>query len=260
MKFDVHTHIFHPKIAHKAVEQLADHYGISVAGNGMADDLIARLDRVGIERMVTLVAATSPSQVIPANNWALEIARTQPRAVAFGTLHPEYADWEAELERLKLAGIRGLKFHADFQGFRMDDPRLLPIIEAAAPDFVMLFHVGDRLPPDQNPSCPFKMARLVRLFPRARFIAAHLGGYLHWQWALEVLAGKRLWLDTSSSLPFIDATLLRAIFQKHPREKFLYGSDYPISDPGDDVPLLQRRLGFGDAEIEELMENAGALF
>jgi len=248
MRYDVHTHAFHPKIADKVVAQLYDHYHIPVTGD-------ASLDRVVVHS-----AATAPAQVIPANDWALELTRTHPEVIAFGAVHPGYADWEAELDRLREAGVPGIKLHPEFQSFWLDDPALEPIIEAAQKDFVFMIHVGDRLPPDQNPSCPFKLARLADRFPRARIIAAHLGGYLHWQWVLEALEGRDLWLDTSSTLSFIDDATLDAILAAWPRERLLFGSDYPIFDPGEEIERLRTRLGWSQGEIEALVARGGELF
>ncbi|MGE4297164.1 MAG: amidohydrolase family protein [Desulfovibrionaceae bacterium] len=259
MLYDVHTHAFHPKIAHKVVAQLEDHYGIEPACNGLVEDLLDRARRGGIDKVVALSAATAPAQVVPANNWAIGLMQSHPEIVSFGTLHPEYADWETELARLKAAGIKGLKFHPEFQGFWMDDVRLLPIMEAAQRDFVFLFHVGDRAEPAKNPSCPFKLMALATMFPQARIIAAHLGGYLHWQWALQVLIGKNVWLDTSSAIPYIDPTALNDIFTRHPRERILFGSDYPLRCPAEDRVDQQLALRFSDTEMEELMTNAEAL-
>ena len=48
MYIDIHTHAFHPKIAHKVVAQLEDHYNIKPVGNGLAEDLKERLTRAGL--------------------------------------------------------------------------------------------------------------------------------------------------------------------------------------------------------------------
>ncbi len=255
---DIHTHAFHPKIADKVCAQLQAHYGIQPTGSGLVEDLLARLRRADLDRAVVLCAATAPAQVIPANNWVMALQREHPQVVAFGTLHPDYADWEAELERLYAAGIRGLKFHPEFQGFRMDAPALKPIMEAAQERFAFLFHVGDRLPPQDNPSCPYKLAALLRDFPKARILAAHMGGYLHWGAALEVLAGRRVYFDTSSTLPFIPEQQLRELWRRHPRELILFGSDYPLYDPGQELQRLQQRLHLRDSELEALPGQAEA--
>ncbi len=260
MRYDVHTHAWPEAIAGKVLTQLNTHYGIEPKGTGTVDDLLARAARAGLDRIVAHCAATAAAQVIPANNWAMDLQRQHPEILAFGTLHPDFADWEAELYRLKAAGIRGLKFHPEFQGFWLDAPGLLPIMEAAVPDFVFMFHVGDRPLPAENPSCPFKVAALAKRFPKARIIAAHLGGYLHWEWVMETLVGRDVYLDTSSTLAFIGQDLLERIFHGHPRERLLFGSDYPLFDPGEEMGHLQRRLGLTDREVEALQENAAALF
>jgi len=257
---DIHAHTFHPKIAARAVSQLRDHYRIDPVGIGTADDLVRRLAAAGIDRAAVHAAATTPAQVIPANNWAMELARKYPMFIPFGTVHPGYADIGKELDRLERAGIRGIKIHADFQGFRLDDPDLFPVLEALEGRFVVMFHVGDRLPPGQNPSCPIKVAAIHKTFPELTMIAAHLGGLLHWEHSLEHLAGSGVYLDTSSSLPFIGEHLLRAILDKHPAERVLFGSDYPLYDPGTELKRLRTRLDLGDEAMELLLTAAEALF
>lgn len=259
MTLDIHTHAFHPKIAHKVLAQLEDHYGISPVGTGLIEDLFARLDAAGIERAAVLAAATAPAQVIPANNWALELASAQPRLVPFGTMHPGFPDFEAEFDRLEKAGVKGIKFHPDFQGFRLDDPALGPILETIQGRFVALFHVGDRLPPDRNPSCPVKLAAIHRDFPGLTIVAAHLGGYLQWASALEHLAGTDVYLDTSSCLPFLGDGLLRDILDRHPRDRVLFGSDYPLFDPGAELDRLTSRLGLSSPDVERLLTAGDAL-
>lgn len=147
---DIHTHAFHPKIARHAVEHLNEAYQLDCVGEGTIADMLLREKRSGIGRCVVLCAATTPGQVVPANDYAVTLQREHPEVTAFGTLHPGYEAWESQLERLKAAGIRGLKLHPDFQHFWLDDPRLLPMFEAAQDDFIFLFHIGDNVPPDKD--------------------------------------------------------------------------------------------------------------
>ncbi|MFZ5426974.1 MAG: amidohydrolase family protein [Thermodesulfobacteriota bacterium] len=260
MTLDIHAHAFHPKIAAKVLAQLEGHYGIRPVGDGTAEDLIKRLDAAGIGRAAVHAAATAPAQVIPANNWSIELARTHPRLIPFGTIHPGFADFEAELDRLERAGIQGIKIHADFQGFRLDDPALGPMLEAMSGRFTALFHVGDRLPPELNPSCPAKLAAIRRDFPELTIVAAHLGGYLHWDEALEHLAGTDVYLDTSSTLPFIGDGPLLKLLDRHPAERVLFGSDYPLFDPGRELERIRQRLRPPDAALETLLTAGEALF
>lgn len=257
---DTHTHVFHPKIAEKAIKQLHSHYGIEPQGTGVLEDLLSRADRAGIGRVVVHTAATDPSQVIPANNWALDMERQSPRVTAFGTLHPDYAEPEKELARLKAAGIKGLKFHPDFQGFFLDDPKFYRLMEIIGDEWTLMIHVGDVLPPEKNPSCPLKMAKLRRAFPGPKLIAAHLGGFSHWPYAVEHLAGLDVYFDTSSSLSFVDDATLRLLIDKHPAERLLFGSDYPLFDPGDEIALAERRLQPLGVDMERLLLAGTELF
>lgn len=260
MFIDIHTHAYHPKIADKVLIQLEDHYGIHPVGTGQIDDLVERARKAGLDRVVVHNAATAPAQVVPANNWAIRIHREHPEVLAFGTLHTDFPDFERELDRLWRSGIKGIKFHADFQGFRLDDRKLWPIFEALSGRFAVMLHVGDRLPPEANNSCPAKVAAILRDFPDMTVIAAHMGGYLHWQYALEHLVGKNVYIDTSSTLAFIDDDTLARIFTGHPRDRILFGSDYPLFDPGEEIGRLRKRLRLRDAELEQLLSTATALF
>lgn len=260
MRYDIHTHAFHPKIADKVLNQLKDHYSITPVGTGIVADLVARAQNAGLDHVVIHTAATTPAQVLPANNWSLEIMREHPEVLAFGTMHPGFKRIDAELDRLEQAGVAGLKFHADFQGFRLDDPSFYNLLERVAGRFVCMFHVGDNIEPDKAPSCPRKMAAILDAFPSLTAIAAHLGGYLHWNESLKHLAGRDVYLDTSSSLPFIDPALARNIVDRHPRERLLFGSDYPLFDPGDETRLLGDVLGFTIEEIVQLQKNGHGLF
>lgn len=260
MLTDIHTHAFHPKIAAKAVEHLNAYYKVQCAGLGTIDDLKAREKAAGIDRFVVLCAATEPAQVIPANNYAIALQKEHAEVIAFGTLHPGYADWECELQRLKGNGICGIKLHPEFQHFWLDDPRLMPMLEAAQHDFIFAIHIGDHRPPAQNPSCPYKVAALLDAFPHLQIIAAHLGGYQQWEHSLKTLVGRDIWLETSSCTPFMQAELMRTILTRHPQERILFGSDYPLYDPKEEIHRLQQMAGLDDTALHAFMRNADMLF
>lgn len=256
---DVHTHAFHPKIAEKAIEQLVRHYENPVPGNGLVEDLLQRLSAAGIERAFVHCAATTPDQVIPANNWAIYLQKTYPRLTGFGTIHPGFADWENELARLASNHIRGIKFHPDFQGFWLNDERLDPILRAIGSHFVVMLHVGDTPPPDKNPSCPYKVAQIAHKHPEVPFIAAHLGGYRHWPYVIEALADSQVYVDTSSSLAFIEQDDLNDILGTFPIERILFGSDYPMWDPSEEIRRIHERTDLGPDDFMRILTNGSRL-
>ena len=258
IRFDIHTHIFHPKISAKVVCQLNAHYRIPPIGSGEWADLQPRLRRAGIDWACAHTAATAPEQVVPANRWAASL-RAVPGIIPFGTMHPAFVNLEDELNFLAERGVPGIKLHPDFQGFRLDDPALLPLFAAMEGKFTLMVHIGDMLPPEKNPSCPWKVAAIKRHFPRLQIIAAHFGGYRHWQYVVEALAGLDIYLDTSSSLFAIPQKLLEEIFHSFPRHRFLFGSDYPLFDPASELQRLQYRLKLSDIQVEEILGNAHSL-
>ncbi|MDX9801097.1 MAG: amidohydrolase family protein, partial [Spirochaetia bacterium] len=258
MRIDVHTHAFHRKIADKAVKQLVKRYKNDIPGIGTSDDLIKVMDEALIDKAFVHCAATSPEQVIPANTWAITLSEN-PRFLPFGTVHPDYPNWEEELDRLERKGLIGIKFHPDFQGYNLDDKKMFPIYEAIEKRFIAMFHVGDVFPPDENPSSPQKLAKVLRNFPSLTAIAAHLGGYEHWQWVKESLSGLNFYMDTSSSLKFIPDHLLREILSSFPEDSFLFGSDYPAGNPLEEIRLLEKKAGFSETQIDALLSRGEAL-
>lgn len=257
MYIDIHTHAFHPKIAEKVLAHLNAHYGIIPQGTGLAEDLISRLENGPISKAVVLCAATAPAQVTPANNFARSLQEKYPeRLISFGAFHPHSPDWEDHLAFFKKNNVPGIKLHPDFQNFFLDDPALFPILEHIGQDMLVMCHVGDTAPPPLNPSCPYKLDALRRRFPKVRFIAAHMGGYLHWVHALKTFIGEPVYIDTSSSLSFMNPALRNEIFKRHPREFILFGSDYPLFDPTVEFKLLPKHLKLKDSELDSLMQNS----
>lgn len=260
MKIDVHTHAFHPKVANKVTAHLHSSYGVQCVGKGVVDDLLPRIRNAGLSKAVVHTAALDPSQVVPANNWAIHLQNTYPELIAFGSMHVGFDKIEAELERLENCGIMGLKFHHDFQGFRMDDPLFHRLMEIMADRFILMLHVGGIRPPHENPSCPEKVAKLQTLFPESTIIAAHMGSFRYWEMACECLAGSDVLVDTSSTLPYLSKEQFFTFYNRHAPERVLFGSDYPISDPQEDILLLKEKMGFDGARVEALLNNASRLF
>lgn len=244
MLIDCHTHAFADKIADKAVTQLIEYYKISTSFGGRLFDLITAANEANLDALIMLVAATKPEQLIPANNWALNLAQLSPaqlqtqlgikripKLIPFGTFHPDSPDWEGEIARLKAAGIKGIKLHPEFQQIDLADPKLHPFWETVKDDFILMIHVGDPVITPNNLSTPKKIAQIIHDFPEIQIIAAHLGGYCFWEEALTELAGKKVYLDTSSALSYISPELFHKIFNKHGSNRILFGSDYPLESP-----------------------------
>lgn len=251
---DIHTHAFPDKIAEKAVIQLENFYHIEIPNHGDMESLLTSADVVGVEKIALHVAATKPSQVEVSNSWVGGVI--SGRIIGFGSLHPDYSDFAAELDRMVDLGLKGIKFHAELQGFALDDPRMWPIYEAIGERLIVMFHVGDT---KSTLSAPAKVAKVLDAFPKLRVIAAHLGGYESWPEAEEYLYGRDLYIDTSSALWCMSPEEAARIIYAHGVDKVLFGSDYPVSTPKDELARLNQLPLKEEEKRKILWDNAARL-
>lgn len=274
MFIDCHMHAFADKIAEKAVAQLINYYNIPTTFGGRFDDLLAAAKEAGLDGLILLVAATKPEQVKPAHDWMFSLLADYrmekerlspsspfPKIIHFGTFHPDDPSWLSEIRRLRMAGIKGLKLHPEFQGFDLADPRLGPFFEEVENDFILMIHVGDPAVNQSNFSTPRKIAAILKNFPEIKIIAAHLGGLYFWDEVYEVLAGREVYFDTSSAIEYIDENLFRKIVAKHGPEKIFFGSDYPLRSPKQALEFLDRIKWLSTKEKEGILGlNCARLF
>ena len=88
--------------------------------------------------------------------------------------------------------------------------------------------------------------------PNLQLICAHLGGWTTWERAAAELIGADVWVDTSSSLYALDAPTAVSIIRGYGVERVLFGSDYPMWTPGEEVARFLR-LPLTDDEREKIL-------
>lgn len=256
--FDFHNHIFPQKIADKAVDNIGGYYDIKMQCKGTADDLLKDIEGTGICKCVIHSTATKVEQVEVINSFVAGVVDEYPDIMyGFGTLHPEFEQNGQELERIQKIGLRGLKFHPDFQLFNIDDPKMFEIYDMVGDKLPILLHTGDE---NFDRSSPTRMAHAAREFKNVIFIAAHLGGYQRWDESLEVLAGmENVYFDTCSSVRFIPPEKSMELIHKHGVERVLFGTDYPMAGHHDELTYIDK-LPLTVYEKERILwDNAAAL-
>lgn len=230
MRIDFHTHCFPDALAERVIPLLAGNADIKAYLNGKVSDLVASMKRCGIDRSVMLQIATKPSQNHTVNTWAIE--RNEPGIVAFGSIHPLGEDWSAELDRLAAAGIKGIKFHPEYQGFYVDADFMKPIYRRLRElGLIVVFHAGVDVgvaPPVHG--TPRHFANILDLLPPGRTVLAHMGGWSLWDDVEKFLVGTPLIFDTSFCHDFMPEVQMKRIIRNHGAEKFVLGSDSPWDD------------------------------
>lgn len=219
---DFHAHIFNPKIAHLAIANLEHHYGMPWECLGTFTDMREEMDKSGFYRAVIFSTPTKPTQVTINNDFLF--ALRDERFVVFGSVHPDFEDVKNEIQRIKNHGLKGFKFHPDFQAFNIDDDKALFMYEEIGSDYPIVLHVGDKKLDFSNPE---RLSRVLEKFPEHKFIAAHMGGYSVWDKEAKYLVGKNVWFDTSSTLWEISPEKMVDMIHAHGADKVLFGSDYP---------------------------------
>ncbi len=223
---DFHCHVFPEAVAEKATNNVGNYYGINMHGKGLASELENFNKSFPVKGFVIHSSATTAHQVERVNDFIAEYVKKDDNFIGFGTIHPEYEEYRKEIFRIKALGLKGIKLHPDFQGFKIDDPEMFPIYDLlVAQDLPVLFHVGDE---NTDNSTPKRMAAVLDMFPNMTVIAAHMGGFSKWDEAEKCLYGKNMYFDTSSTVIRISHDHLRQLIYEHGVDKILFGSDYPV--------------------------------
>lgn len=229
MIIDFHAHIYPEKISSKATHAISDFYeGAAMAWQGSSAELLKSGVKINVSKYVVHSAATTAGQVESVNNFIIREMEAHPEFIGFGTIHPEYENYEQELERIKAAGIKGIKLHPDFQKFPADTEAMDKIYDKIAElKLPVLFHAGDIR---YDYSGPKRIRHVMEKHPDLIVIAAHFGGYTQWDDSLKYLVGTNCYMDTSSTIWKLPLEKCNEILKKHGYDKFLFGSDYPMWD------------------------------
>jgi len=258
---DFHTHAFTDSLAERAMSRLSGISGITPFTDGTVRDLKRAMAERGISSAVVLPIATKPSQQTDINNWAADTNGSG--IICFGSVHPDAEDKAEEVRRIKELGLRGVKFHPEYQRFSPDDERMFPVYEAMSElGLIALFHGGaDPYAEGEIRATPRSFAALAGAFPELKIVAAHMGGLMLWDDAEKYLAGKysNLWFDTGVTGRYIDDDTMLRLIRKQGAERVLFGSDCPWDDPANEIALIERLPLSQDEKEQIFFRNAEKL-
>jgi predicted TIM-barrel fold metal-dependent hydrolase len=250
---DAHAHIFPPKIERVATDAIGTFYGYGMSHSGSIDELLRSGKNAGVSRFVVFSTATTPGQVTKINDFILESCAIHPELIGAGTMHPEYGDYKAELDRIYDSGLRGIKLHPDFQKFYVDCDELLPVFaRLQEKNMFLITHSGDFR---YEYSDPRRVARVATMFPRLNIVAAHFGGWSEWEKARLVLADfPNVYYDTSSTFGCGGREEVIAGFRRFDNTHIFFGVDFPMWDHADELRQL-RSVGLDDETLENVLHR-----
>jgi predicted TIM-barrel fold metal-dependent hydrolase len=224
------------------------------------DELLARMDASDVERAVVCPVKPRGYHLGPANDVLAEISMRQPRFVALARVDPNLED-EAldELERALLSlGLRGLFLHPWEENFRVNSPRVEPLLaRCTALDVPVVIATGYPWVSEAA-----QVGDLARRFPNVPIVMTH-GGQINISGlgqadALEVLRRHaNLSIETSG---VYRQDFLENVARDLGPERVLFGSNSPRMDLRMEIERVRWAHLPDEARSRILAENARRLF
>ena len=236
-----------------------------------ADDLLATMDRDGVDQAVVMGMGWTHHQVaVEANEYIIQTVGDNPgRLTGFCSVNPGWGEPAVtEAQRGFDAGLVGIgELHADTQGFDITDvAAMAPLMELARSDRLpVLVHASEPVGheyPGKGGTTPDKLYRFIQNFPGNVIICAHWGGGLPFYSLMpEVKESlKNVYFD-SAATPFLyRPEVFGAVSELAGAGKVLFASDFPLLEMS--RPLEQARNAGLAADVEAalLWGNAAKLF
>ncbi len=218
--------------------------------------LIETMDRLGIEKAcISHFLSIGPDYRRGNDRLAQAVKNHPTRFVGYAAVNPNYPeDMENELERcFKEFEMKGIKLHCELHRYPVDGDNYQPAFESAdSLGLPVLIHgYGGRE----------TLEKILRKYPKARVIAAHVGG---WDGksinpAIELTKDyENLYLDLASSIAYRGA--FEGMVERVGADRVLYGSDMPLLDPGYQLGRVVRSGLSKDDMRKILSDNARRIF
>lgn len=165
------------------------------------DDLLAQMDEAHIERSVVVPV---DHYLAVHNREGNDLIRSVVRAhgdrfTGMATANPWFGDAAVdEVRRALDEGLSGLVIHSVYQGFRLGDHVVDPILEVVAELGVPVYaHTGTA-----GQAEPFHAVDLALRFPSVNFVMGHAGSSDYGEDAVRALEfAPNIWLETSRNGP-----------------------------------------------------------
>lgn len=241
MIIDFHTHAFPDALAPRAIAGLVAGAGgtLPPCHDGTVGGLRANMERFGIDLSVVQPVITKPKQTETLNKWARDI--TGGNILSFGGIHPQTDDYKRDIDYVCSLGLKGLKFHPEYQEFKVDDDEMLRVYDyALSKGLILLFHAGYDIaykPPFR--SSPEGFRHIMDAMGGGTVVAAHMGGIGDWERTAELLAGTGIYLDSSMGFDYYGEERFLSMVEAMGAEQILFGSDAPWSNGGEEIKRIK---------------------
>jgi uncharacterized protein len=216
-------------------------------------NLLAAMDEAGIDAAVVLPILNGAT-----TEDVLRLTRSSPRLIPFCCPVPGTPAVGEQIARWKAAGCRGIKMHPTMHGRAPADSFYRDVAAAAAElDLPIVAHTGELDVGDQPEHAGYSRAGayepLLRDFPRARFVLAHMNLFRPDE-AIEVaIRNENAFVDTSWQPAGVIARAVRRLGE----HRILFASDWPFlgAHLASGVELVADALDRRPAALERVLRR-----
>jgi|LSQX01.1.fsa_nt_gb predicted TIM-barrel fold metal-dependent hydrolase len=233
----------------KLIVDAHNHVGVRIGRSQTGEELVARMDRAGVDKAVIF-----PFIERPDNDFIAQAVSEFPnRLIGFACVNPWADNAIDEIERaVRRLHLKGLKLHPVLHGFAMDnhgvvDPIFKKCMELDIP--IIAHGTGD------NPfSMPHQFEEMARTFPDVTLIMAHAGFMQATDQAIRTAKRcKNVILDMTAANSVDVSDSVEAVGP----ERVLLGSDTPFMDL--EVEMLKVKLALPDPAARKLVMGENIL-
>jgi predicted TIM-barrel fold metal-dependent hydrolase len=230
---DTHVHLF-PDGLFDAIWRWFETWGWPIRYRLYAREVLDHQFSRGVRHVVGLTYAHKPGIARMLNTFMAELAASEPRLTALGTVFPGEDDAARILDDAFDAGLAGIKLHCHVQCIAPDDPSLDVVYgKCAERGLPVVIHAG-REPKSPGYACDphllcdvDRMARVLTTHPTLKVVVPHLGADEFLAYTRLVEKHDTLWLDTTMMLAdYFAIGIPPAAYLTRP-ERLLYGTDFP---------------------------------
>jgi uncharacterized protein len=198
-------------------------------------DLLSTMDEGGVQKaIICTVDKYLAVENTAGNNEILTAQEQYPdRFLGLACANPWFGKKaEEELERALKAGLAGLFIHPGYQGIRLDDPLVFPLLEIVEKyQGTVYLHTGTAVIAE-----PFQAVMLAERYPLINFLMGHGGSPDYGEDAVSALnLVDNLWLESSRNGP--------ANFNfwkvRGKQNRVVFGSSYPEYYPITEIETLK---------------------
>ncbi len=257
MVIDCHAHIYHKKLAARAVKGVGEFYDVPMSCSGTTEELAEIASRGKVNRFIVNSVAMNAKSVKKLNDFVAQECSAHSEFIGLGTLYPDLENIDEEIDRIISSGLKGIKLHPDTQNFDADCPAAMKMYEKISGRLPLLIHSGDYR---YDRSHPKRIANIIDSFPGLTVVAAHLGGWSIFEEAVPYMKDRNNYMDISSVMPFMKPDRVYELIKLYGADRLMFGSDFPMWDPEKEYEDFMK-LPFSDEEREKILwKNAADVF